>query len=190
MDRENPRHMVKANLYRQNHTKSITSILGWFAVYSGIPEMQGRSSWLWRFNLLLLMLLGEISLSLCSQSSWCSASDLTSPLRVGCLRTSFGKSEFFCQHSEVFCRSCSTCRCISGEEGDLHILLLHHLEDLCSSNLNLLNEEDEFVWESSPERWKRWSVDVSSRRWWREAWLEHRECLQWDCRNQGCSIKT
>ena len=42
--------------------------LGWFVVYSGVPQMQGTSSWLWGFNLLLLRLLGEISLSLlCSQ---------------------------------------------------------------------------------------------------------------------------
>ena len=38
--------------------------LGWFVVYSSIPQMQGTSSWLWRFNPLLLRLLGEISLSL------------------------------------------------------------------------------------------------------------------------------
>ena len=37
----------------------------------------GTSSWLWRFNPLLLRLLGEISLSLlCSHSSWGSALDL------------------------------------------------------------------------------------------------------------------
>ena len=37
--------------------------LGWFIVYSFIPQMQGTSGWLWRFNPLLLRLLGEISLS-------------------------------------------------------------------------------------------------------------------------------
>ena len=40
---------------------------------------------MWRFNLLLLRLLGEISLSLlCSHSSWGSALDLPLPLHVGC----------------------------------------------------------------------------------------------------------
>ena len=43
----------------------------------------------WRFNLLLLRLLGEISLSLlCSYSSWGSALDLAPPLHVGRLRVS------------------------------------------------------------------------------------------------------
>ena len=42
---------------------------------------------MWRFNLLLLRLLGEISLSLlCSHSSWGSALDLAPPLHVGHLR--------------------------------------------------------------------------------------------------------
>ena len=51
--------------------------------------MQDTSSCLWRFNLLLLRLLGEISLSLlCSHSSWSSALDLSPPLRVGRLRAS------------------------------------------------------------------------------------------------------
>ena len=46
--------------------------------------MQGTSSRLWRFNPLLLRLLGEISLSLlCSHSSRGSALDLDAPLRVG-----------------------------------------------------------------------------------------------------------
>ena len=63
--------------------------LGWFVVYSGIPQMQGTSSWLWSFNPLFLSLLGEISLSLlCSHSSWGSALDLAPPLRVGRLRAS------------------------------------------------------------------------------------------------------
>ena len=44
--------------------------------------MQGTSSWLWRFNLLLLRLQGEISLSFCSHRSWCSASYLALPLHV------------------------------------------------------------------------------------------------------------
>ena len=44
---------------------------------------------MWRFNLLLLRLLGEISLSLlCSHSSWGSALDLAPPLGVGRLRVS------------------------------------------------------------------------------------------------------
>ena len=46
--------------------------------------MQGASSWLWRFNLLLLRLHEEISLSLlCSHSYWDSALDLALPLHVG-----------------------------------------------------------------------------------------------------------
>ena len=44
---------------------------------------------MWRFNLLLLRLLGEIFLFLlCSHSSWGSALDLAPPLHVGHLRTS------------------------------------------------------------------------------------------------------
>ena len=44
---------------------------------------------MWRFNPLLLRLLGEISLSLlCSHISWGSALDLAPPLHVGCLRAS------------------------------------------------------------------------------------------------------
>ena len=51
--------------------------------------MQGTSSWLWRFNPLLLRLLGEISLSLlCSHSSWSSALHLAPCLCVGHLRVS------------------------------------------------------------------------------------------------------
>ena len=53
--------------------------LGWFVVYSGIPQTQG-TSWLWSFNLLLLRLLGEISLSLlCLHSSRGSASSPAHP---------------------------------------------------------------------------------------------------------------
>ena len=52
------------------------------------------SSWLWRFNSLLLRLLGEISLSLlCSHSSWGSALDLDPPLHVGRLRASVLRSD-------------------------------------------------------------------------------------------------
>ena len=111
-DRQNPGQMVKAKLYRENHTQKHTPThsqkekkgniyiyiiapkvhllnLRWFVVYSVIPQMLGTSSWLWRFNPLLLRLLGEISLSLlCSHSSWCSALDLDLPLRVGRLRVS------------------------------------------------------------------------------------------------------
>ena len=68
--------------------------LGWFIVYSGIPQMQGISSWLCRFNLLLLRLLAEISLSLlCSQSFWGSALDLDLPLHGGHLRESIFRSD-------------------------------------------------------------------------------------------------
>ena len=56
--------------------------------------MQGTSSGLWRFNLLLLRLLGEISLSLlCLHSSCGSALDLALPLCVGCLRVSVLRSD-------------------------------------------------------------------------------------------------
>ena len=49
----------------------------------------GTSSCLWRFNLLLPRLLGQISLSLlCLHSSWSSALDLDQLLRVGRLRVS------------------------------------------------------------------------------------------------------
>ena len=49
----------------------------------------GTSSCLWRFNPLLLRLLGEISLCLlCSHSSRGSALDLVPPLHVGLLRAS------------------------------------------------------------------------------------------------------
>ena len=55
--------------------------------------MQGTSSWLWRFNPLLVRLLGEISLSLlCSHSSRGSALDLALPLCVGRLRASVLRS--------------------------------------------------------------------------------------------------
>ena len=54
----------------------------------------GTSSCLWSFNLLLLRLLGEISLSLlCSYSSWGSALDLDPPLHVGRLRASVLRSD-------------------------------------------------------------------------------------------------
>ena len=56
--------------------------------------MQGTSSGLWRFNPLLLRLLGEISISLlCSHSSWGSALDLALPLCVGLLRASVLRSD-------------------------------------------------------------------------------------------------
>ena len=56
--------------------------------------MQCTLSCLWSFNLLLLRLLGEISLSLlCSYSSWGSALDLAPSLRVGRLRASVLRSQ-------------------------------------------------------------------------------------------------
>ena len=56
--------------------------------------MQGTASRLWRFNPLLLRLLGEISLSLlCPHSSRGSALDLGPPLRVGHLRASVLRSD-------------------------------------------------------------------------------------------------
>ena len=49
---------------------------------------------MWRFNPLLLRLLGETSLSLlCSHSSWGSALDLAAPLHVGHLRASVLRSD-------------------------------------------------------------------------------------------------
>ena len=49
---------------------------------------------MWRFNPLLLRLLGEVSLSLlCSHSSRGSALDLAPPLHVGRLRASVLRSE-------------------------------------------------------------------------------------------------
>ena len=112
MDRQNPRTNDKSKaLQRKSHTDAYTYTLtkrergkkfiyivapkvhllslGWFIVYSGIPQMQGTSSWLWRFNPLLRRLLGEISFSLLySHSSQGSALDLDLPLRVGHLRVS------------------------------------------------------------------------------------------------------
>ena len=64
--------------------KSTASILGTFFVYSGIPQMQGSSSWLWGFNALFLRLHGEISFSfLFSHSSWGSVLVLAPPVHVG-----------------------------------------------------------------------------------------------------------
>ena len=53
----------------------------------------GTSNCLWSFNPLLLRLLEEISLSLCSHSSQGSALDLDPPLRVGRLRVSVLRSD-------------------------------------------------------------------------------------------------
>ena len=110
-DRQNPRTNGKSKaIQTKSHTEAYTYTLtkrekgkyyiyrcsqvhllslGWFVVYSGIPQMQGTSSWLWIFNPLLLRLLGEISLSfLCSHSSRGSALDFDLPLRLGRLRAS------------------------------------------------------------------------------------------------------
>ena len=108
--------MVKAKLHRQNHTQKHMhthaqkkkkvkkkNIYIYISRFSQSPPPQfgmirclfrhstdsGYISWLWRFNPLLLRLLGEISLSLLfSHSSWDSALDLTPPLNVGCLSAS------------------------------------------------------------------------------------------------------
>ena len=103
--------MVKVKLYRQNHTQEHThthsviekkeNVYIYRCSQSPLPQFgmihclfrystdAGTSRCLWRFNPLLLRLLGEISLSLlCSHSSWCSALDLASPLHVGRLRAS------------------------------------------------------------------------------------------------------
>ena len=116
MDRQNPRtngksKAIQTKSHKEAYTytlqkekkerkiyiilpKSTTSILGWFIVYSGIPQMQGTLSWLWRLYPLLLRLLGEISLSLlCSHSSWDSALDLAPLLCVGRLRVSVLRSD-------------------------------------------------------------------------------------------------
>ena len=118
MDRQNPRANGKSKaIQTKSHTEAYTYTLtkrekgkkkniyimapkvhplnlGWFIVYSGIPQMQGTSSWLWWFNPMLLRLLGEISLSLlCSHSSRGSALDLDPPLCVGRLRASVLRSE-------------------------------------------------------------------------------------------------
>ena len=100
---------MKAKLYRQNltqkhtHTHSQKKEKGKNISCSQSPPPEfglirclfrystdaGTSSCLWRFNPLLLRLLGEISLSLlCSYSSRGSALDLDPPLRVGRLRAS------------------------------------------------------------------------------------------------------
>ena len=103
--------MVKEKLYKQNHTQKHTHTHSQKEkkgknIYIFAPKIHllnfgmihclfrystdtGTSSWLWSFNLLLLRLLGEISLSLlCLHSSWGSALDLAPPLRVGRLRAS------------------------------------------------------------------------------------------------------
>ena len=56
--------------------------------------MQGTSGLLWRFNLLLLRLLGETSpFLLCLHSLWGSALDLAPPLHVVCLKASVLRSD-------------------------------------------------------------------------------------------------
>ena len=107
--------MVKAKLYRQNHTKKHSLHThkkrkkGKKYIYRCSPNPPpqfgmirclcrystdaGTSSCLWSFNPLVLRLLGEISLSLlCSYSSRGSALDLAPPLRVGRLRASVLRS--------------------------------------------------------------------------------------------------
>ena len=103
--------MVKAKLYRQNHTQEHTHTHSqkekkgkkyiYFCYQSPPPQFgmirclfrystdAGTWSWMPGFNPLLLRLLGEISLSLlCSHSSRGSALDWDPPLRVGRLRAS------------------------------------------------------------------------------------------------------
>ena len=103
--------MVKAKLYRQNHTQKHTHTHSQKEkkgrkIYIFAPKVHhlnfgmirclfrystdaGTSSWLWRFNPLLLRLLGVISLSLlCLHSSRGPALDLDPPLCVGRLRAS------------------------------------------------------------------------------------------------------
>ena len=108
--------MVKAKLYRENHTQKHTHTHSqkekqekiYIYLCSQNPPPQfgmirclfrystdaGTSGCLWKFNPLLLRLLGEISLSLlCSHSSRGSALDLDPPLRVGRLRASVLRSD-------------------------------------------------------------------------------------------------
>ena len=74
--------------------KSTASILGTFVVYSGILKIHVLSSSLWGFNLLLLRLHREISLSLlCSHSSWGSALVLSPLLCVGHLQASIPRQD-------------------------------------------------------------------------------------------------
>ena len=108
--------MVKTMLYRQNHTQKHTQthsqkekkkkIYIYRCSQSPLLEFgmihclfrystdAGTSSWLWRFNPLLLRLLGEISVCLlCPHGSWGSALDLDLPLRVDRLRASVLRSD-------------------------------------------------------------------------------------------------
>ena len=79
MQKANPKSTVAPKVHWLN--------FGIFRCLFRFPGMQGTSGWLWRYNPLLLRLLGEISLSLlCSHSSWGSVLDLAPPLRVGRLR--------------------------------------------------------------------------------------------------------
>ena len=103
--------MVKAKLYRQNHTQKHTHTHSqkgrkgkkYIFHCSQSPPLEfgmirclfrystdaGTSSCSWSFNLLLLRLLGEISLSLlCSHGYWVSPLHLDPPLCVGHLRAS------------------------------------------------------------------------------------------------------
>ena len=79
MQKANPKSTVAPKVHRLN--------FGMIRCLFRYSPDAGTSSWLWRFNPLLLRLLGEISPSLlCSYSSWGSALDLASPLHVGRLR--------------------------------------------------------------------------------------------------------
>ena len=107
--------MVKAKLYRQNHTQkhahTLTKRKKGKNIYISLLPKSTSSIWmiscLFRYSTdagyikliveiypLLLRLLGEISLSLlCSHSSWGSALDLAPPLYVGRLRASVLRSD-------------------------------------------------------------------------------------------------
>ena len=79
-------------------TKSTSSILGWFIVYSGVPQMWGTSRWIWRCHPLFLRLLGEISLWLLHSHS--------SPFRVAFASShTFGWSYFHCHFFLFFLMS-------------------------------------------------------------------------------------
>ena len=86
--------MQKANLKSTVAPKVHLLNFGMIRCLFSYSTDAGTSSCLWSFNPLLLMLLGEISLSLlCSHSSLGSALDLALPRPVGRLRASFLRSD-------------------------------------------------------------------------------------------------
>ena len=81
MQKASPKSTVAPKVHRLN--------LGMIRCLFRYSTDAGHIKLMWRFNPLLLRLLGEVSLSLlCSHSSRGSALDLDPPLRVGSLRAS------------------------------------------------------------------------------------------------------